>query len=90
MAKELNNLFITTKNVIGFPKLLKFVRVNKFYILGGNSYLVLHDRRKISLFTTFMNKEDSIKCHQFVIRYTCLVMIEAIVTIRKIKIESFS
>jgi len=37
-----------------------------------------------------MNKEDSIKSHQFVIRYTCLVMSEAIVTIRKIKIESFS
>ena len=41
----------------GFPKLLKFVRVNKFYIRGGNLYLVLHDRKKNSLFTTFMNKE---------------------------------
>ena len=71
----------------GFPKLLKFVRVNKFYILGGNSYLVLHDRRKISLFTTFINIEDSIKCHQFVIRYACLVIIEPIFTIRKIKTQ---
>ena len=39
MVKELNNLFITTENVIGFPKLLKFVRVNKFYIPNGNPLL---------------------------------------------------
>ena len=58
----------------GFPKLLKFVRINKFYIPGGNPYLVLHDHKKSSLFTTFMNKEDSIKCHQFVIRYARLVL----------------
>ena len=58
----------------GFPKLLKFVRINKFYIPGGNPYLVLHDHKKSSLFTTFMNKEDSIKCHQFVIRYGRLVL----------------
>ena len=42
MAKELNNLFITAKNVTGFPKLLKFVRVTKFYRPNGNPYLVLH------------------------------------------------
>ena len=71
----------------GFPKLLKFVRVNKFYILGGNSYLVLHDCRKISLFTTFMNKEDSIKCHQFVIRYALLVMTKPIFALKKIKTQ---
>ena len=39
MVKELNNLFITTENVIGFPKLLKFVRVNKFDIPNGNPLL---------------------------------------------------
>ena len=71
----------------GFPKLLKFVRVNKFYIPGGNPYLVLHDHRKSSLFTTFMNKEDSIKCHQFVIRYARLVMTKQIFTIKKIKTQ---
>ena len=42
MAKELVNLFITAENVIGFPKLPKFVRVNKFYIRNGNPYLVVH------------------------------------------------
>ena len=42
MAKELNNLFVIAENVIGFPKLLNFVRVNKFYIPNGNPYLVLH------------------------------------------------
>ena len=71
----------------GFPKLLKFVRVNKFYIPSGNPYLVLRDHRKSSLFTTIMNKEDSIKCHQFVIRCARLVMTEPIFTIRKIKIQ---
>ena len=71
----------------GFPKLLKFVRVNKFYIRGGNLYLVLHDRKKISLFTTLMNKEDSIKCHQFVIRYARLVMTKPIFALKKIKTQ---
>ena len=70
----------------GFPKVLKFVRVNKFYILGGNSYLVLHDRRKSSLFTTFMNKEDSIKCHQFVVRYARSVT-KPIFALKKIKTQ---
>ena len=46
-----------------------------------------YDHRESSLFTTFMNKEDSSKCHQFVIRYGYLVMTEPFFTIRKIKTQ---
>ena len=51
MAKELVNLFITAENVIGFPKLLKFVRVNKFYICNGNPWFFISNTNKINLFS---------------------------------------
>ena len=51
MAKELNNLFLIAENVIGFPKLLKFVRVNKFYIPNGNPWFFISDTYKINLFS---------------------------------------